>query len=349
MLIILSIILCLNYANAVSVVLTFDDGLDTHYQASLDMNSRNVKATFFVNSFRVDTPNYLTKMQLDLIYLNGHEIGGHTLNHANLTALNYTEQETQICNDRDQFLTWGYNVTNFAYPFGSDTNVSVQILASCGYNGARDSGGIRANTSCLSCPKSERIVPTNPLQIRSVPYYKNVGIAGMKWYVEQADADVSFSSGFLSFIFHEYGIYPNINSAISPSELLEFIDWLLSRNISIVTLNTFTSKYVHPNFKNMPLPNSSSNNFSVAFTFDSGTSDYLNVSSMLEAYDFRGTFFVSACSIGQQGFLSSADLRLLQSKNHEIGGTTLNGGSLNGLSLEDQTIQIQANYNILTR
>lgn len=68
MLAILSIIFCLNYANAVSVVLTFDDTLDTHYQTSLDLNSRNVKATFFVNSLRVNTASFLTKTQLDSMY-----------------------------------------------------------------------------------------------------------------------------------------------------------------------------------------------------------------------------------------------------------------------------------------
>lgn len=152
----------------------------------------------------------------------------------------------------------------------------------------------------------------------------------------------------MAFIFHEYGVYPNTGSAISPSELLEFVDWLISKNVSIVTLNTFTSKYVHPNFKNMSIPSASRNNLSIAFTFDFGTVDHLNVSLMLENYDFRGTFFIPACSIGQQGFLTSSDLRNLQQKNHEIGGMTLNGASLNGLSVEDQTIQIQANYNILT-
>lgn len=184
MLFILSIIFCLNYANAVSVVLTFDDGLDTHYQTALDLNSRNAKATFFVNSLRVNTPNFLTKTQLDAIYFNGHEVGGHTLNHANLSALTFVEQQRQICDDRDQFLAWGYNATNFAYPFGVNTADSLAILASCGYNGARDSGGIKANTSCLSCPKSEKIVPTNPLQIRSIPYSKNIGVGGMKWCVK---------------------------------------------------------------------------------------------------------------------------------------------------------------------
>jgi hypothetical protein len=87
-------------------------------------------------------------------------------------------------------------------------------------------------------------MPSNPLLIRSVPYSKNVGVEGMKWYVQQADADPLYSSGFLAFIFHEYGVYPTISSAISPTELLEFVDWLISKNVAIVTLNTFTSKYV---------------------------------------------------------------------------------------------------------
>lgn len=266
-----------------------------------------------------------------------------------MTALSFLDQQTEICNDRDQFLTWGYNITNFAYPFGADSPDSLAILALCGYNGARDSGGIKNNVSCLNCPKSEKVMPSNPLLIRSVPYSKTVGVSGMKWYVQEADADPVHSSGFLAFIFHEYGVYPNIGSAISPTELLEFVDWLISKNVSITTLNTFTSKYVHPNFKNMPIPPTSTQGKpSIAFTFDYGTADHLNVSSLLEKYDFRGTFFVAASTIGQAGYLTSKNLRDLQRNNHEIGGMTLSGGSLTGLSLQDQTNQIQGNYNILT-
>lgn len=251
MFLLLTIIYFIYAANGVTVVLTFDDGLQEHYQVYLDLESRHVKASFFINSMRIGTPNYLTKSQLDIMHSNGHEIGGHTLNHANLSSLSYTAQETEICNDRDRLLELGYNVTNFVYPFGIDTAESFSILSNCGYNGARDSGGIRSNTSCLSCPKSENQIFSNPLQIRSVPYYKNVGVNGMKWYVTSADEDILFSSGVLVFIFHEYGNYPTVSSAISPTELLEFVDWLKQRNTSIALLNNFTRPHVYPNFKNM--------------------------------------------------------------------------------------------------
>jgi peptidoglycan/xylan/chitin deacetylase (PgdA/CDA1 family) len=49
-----------------------------------------------MNSLRVNAPTFLTKTQVDAMYLNGHEIGGHTLNHANLSALGKIEYFTQF-------------------------------------------------------------------------------------------------------------------------------------------------------------------------------------------------------------------------------------------------------------
>lgn len=201
---------------SLNVVLTFDDARLDHYQVSLDLDSKGVKGTFYVNSNRVGESDRLSLPQLSSIAYRGHEIGGHTMNHANLSSLAYAQQFTEVCGDRDRLLSWGFNTTNFAYPFGLETSASYDILSRCGYNGARDSGGIRGNSSCTSCPKSDSIPPLNPQLIRSISYRSSMGVSGLQWYVQNALNDPLYADGFIAFVFHEYGNYSGIDSAILP-------------------------------------------------------------------------------------------------------------------------------------
>src|SRR5690606_24950883 len=69
------------------VSLTWDDGYDHQAPAAAVMNAHGMAGTFFVNSGNIGDPGFLTKAQLDSLAANGHEIGGHSLNHYDLTTL----------------------------------------------------------------------------------------------------------------------------------------------------------------------------------------------------------------------------------------------------------------------
>ena len=47
------------------------------------------------------------------------------------------EQQRQVCNDRAQLLTMGFNITTFAYPHGVTDLSAHNIVTDCGYNAAR--------------------------------------------------------------------------------------------------------------------------------------------------------------------------------------------------------------------
>src|SRR4051794_2078384 len=104
-------------ASAQTIVsLTFDDGDATQYQARSMLSSRGMHATFFVNGARIgDGSYYMTWPQIDNLYADGNEIGGHTAYHYDLTKLDPTEAQREICDDRVQLLDHGFAVTDFAY------------------------------------------------------------------------------------------------------------------------------------------------------------------------------------------------------------------------------------------
>ena len=55
------------------------------------------------------------------------EIGGHTLDHANLTTVEKAEAEREVCNDRVNLINQGFQPTDFAYPYGA-FNASVKSI-----------------------------------------------------------------------------------------------------------------------------------------------------------------------------------------------------------------------------
>ena len=82
------------------------------------LGARGMRGTFYINSALVGGSSYyMTWPQIHEIYDAGHEIGGHTLHHTNLTTVNVSTATTEVCNDRQALIAQGLGpVTSFAYP-----------------------------------------------------------------------------------------------------------------------------------------------------------------------------------------------------------------------------------------
>src|SRR4051794_23701938 len=111
-------------ASARTVVsLTFDDGLASQAQTRLELSTRGLNATYFVNSGMVGTgaggSARMTWAELDGLYADGNEIGGKTVDGTLLTGLTPAQQQQQICNDRSALQARGYDALSFAYPGGA--------------------------------------------------------------------------------------------------------------------------------------------------------------------------------------------------------------------------------------
>lgn len=325
-----------------NVILTFDDGLSDHHSLSQMLDLYGVKGTFYINSGRLNAVGYLSLTQLYSISDRGHEIGGHGLNHLDLLNQTLSVQYSQICDDRNSLLAYGLNVTSFAYPFGASSFDTFGVVADCGYNSARDSGGIKTPTSCLNCPTTESSPPVNPFQIRSMSYRSSMGLQGLKDFVLQSlNRPISLQpNGGLVFIFHEYGNYPLLPTAILPSDLSAFVSWLKNTSdITIKTVNSFIGGSLQPLYNR----NNSNTNIGVphvALTFDYGTLDHFDVSKTLESQSMRGVFFVNSGTINTPGYLTNTQLRIISDSGHEIGGRTRTGPHLFQLSTPQLTSEI---------
>lgn len=99
------------------VSLTFDDSKNQSAARAILAN-HGMHATFYVNTDRIGIgAPYLSKAELDGLYADGNEIGGHTIGHVDLATLTDAAQKTAICNDMQTLFNWGYQINSFAYPF----------------------------------------------------------------------------------------------------------------------------------------------------------------------------------------------------------------------------------------
>jgi peptidoglycan/xylan/chitin deacetylase (PgdA/CDA1 family) len=216
------------------VTIGFDDGTADQFAARVPLSDHGMNATFFINSGPIlaGDPDHMTVAELGTLASMGNEIGGHTVDHANIQPLSPVDAMHEVCDDRTQLTAWGQQQgfpapVSFAYPFGSwDANAEA-IVSGCGYQSARTVSGvsIKVNKDKLG----ETIPPADALATRTPPNPKKATkLSTMKEYVTNAEAGVA-STGqdlWIQFVFHRYcpshcGAY-----TIQPDKFTALLDFL---------------------------------------------------------------------------------------------------------------------------
>ena len=164
------------------------------------LDARGMRGTFYINSALVGTSSYyMTWSQIHDIYNAGHEIGGHTLHHTNLTTVNVSTATTEVCNDRQALIAQGLGpVNSFAYPEAAVNSTAENVVKSCGYTSGRGVGDL-FGTDC-PCPYAETVPPGDAYQLRTP------GSASTTTTLADLEASVtnaeSHGGGWVPLVFH---------------------------------------------------------------------------------------------------------------------------------------------------
>ena len=229
------------HAQAATVVsLTFDDGIASQYaHARPALNARGMLGTFFINSGKVaDGDYFMTWPQIDTLNAEGHEIGGHTVDHVRLTDPG-VDIRHQICTDAFTLRGRGYPVLSFAYPYGAGVgNTTVRAtLGECGYLDARMNGNLRGpDCPSLGCPVAETIPPGDPYAFNSLgsQLTSPLTLQTLQNTVTRAE---EAGGGWVPFVFHEIDD-SGAADTVSPATLVAFLDWLQARAASGTIVRT---------------------------------------------------------------------------------------------------------------
>lgn len=180
------------------ITLSFDDGLATQFAYRGLLEERGLEGIFYVSSGKVGQPGYMSWEQVGALAGEGHEIGGHTLDHRALPALSEAEQLRQVCDDRQALLARGYDARSFAYPFGLQDAAVQAVVASCGYDTARTTGGLDEPPDC--CEYAERLRPPRPYRLRAIMQRLSTPLETYKDVIRRARDG---SGGWLLFVLHD--------------------------------------------------------------------------------------------------------------------------------------------------
>jgi peptidoglycan/xylan/chitin deacetylase (PgdA/CDA1 family) len=201
-------------ASPVTVSLTFDDSNADQLPAEQTMQSLGLHGTFYTVSGWVGMPSYLTLANLQQIAADGNEIAGHTIEHPDLPTLDPQEQMREICNDRVNLINWGFQPTDFAYPF-ADADTNETDAAACGYNSARGLGDVVSPGDCSGCVFAETMPPPDPFYLRAPDE------VDASWTLAQMEQEVTNAQnnggGWVILTFHH--ICSDIGAADCPSDL----------------------------------------------------------------------------------------------------------------------------------
>jgi peptidoglycan/xylan/chitin deacetylase (PgdA/CDA1 family) len=231
----------------VQISLTFDDGNADQMDALPVLQSHHMTGTFYIISGSIGAPNYLTQANLATIAGQGNEIGGHTVSHPDLTSVPQDEAMRQICNGRATLAGWGYQVTDFAYPY-ADLNAATEAdVKACGFNSARGLGDIQSSHGCTGCATTESVPPKDPYDLAAVDEFDSTwSLAQMEQVVTTAES----KGGWLIFTFHHFGTCgaacdPEITLANFDS-LLTFIQGQATKGVSVKTVHQVIGGTVKP-------------------------------------------------------------------------------------------------------
>ena len=208
-----------------TVSLTFDDGSADQAQAASILASHSMRGTLYVTSGKIGSSSYYMNWEQVHQFASsglGNEIGGHTVDHVDLTTLGTSQQVAQVCNDRQALVAQGFSPTSFAYPYARANASAKQVVRDCGYSSGRGVG----NAGCGGCAAAETIPPADAFLLRTTRgATPSDTVSTFQNYVTNAEAN---GGGWLIFVFHNICNGCNEN-AFSATNLTQLLDWLQPR------------------------------------------------------------------------------------------------------------------------
>jgi peptidoglycan/xylan/chitin deacetylase (PgdA/CDA1 family) len=194
------------------VSLTFDDGDADNFASAAVLAQYGLNATWYIPSGLVGTPGYMTWPELEALRADGHEIGGHSLQHINIDGLDAQELRRQVCDDRRTLQDRGFEPVSFAYPYGGYDDAAKAMVQECGYLSARAIGA-----------GPEAVPAADPFRLRAYPYIvSDTSFSKLQRYVAGTRKE---GGGWLILIFHHVCDACDY-FAVQPDVLHRFIAWL---------------------------------------------------------------------------------------------------------------------------
>jgi peptidoglycan/xylan/chitin deacetylase (PgdA/CDA1 family) len=219
------------------VSLTFDDEYEDQWLYSVPLvRAHHMTGTYYVITMDSDESNRccMSWRQLDTLQAEGNDIGGQTVEHPNLTAMNRIQMLQEVCGSRQDLIDNGIAVPrSFAYPYGLFNATAKSVVRQCGYSSARVGGGLSDWGTTPGLPYTETIPPEDPYTIRTIAVdgAKPQKLLDLERFVR---AGAAHGGGWIPITFHDvchakasdYSACMDTYGPIVDTVLGQFLDWL---------------------------------------------------------------------------------------------------------------------------
>lgn len=183
---------------------TFHDTFRDGKEMATFLDECGWKGTFYISALRLCLhPDYLNREDVNGLFMNGHQIGGHGLSHAKSFELDPVQLEIQFCCNRALLKAYQWRPTTMAYPHGQYNHTIRRMAQHCGNCNALHVGGLRATDSCLDCPTAETIPPQDKWQMKSYSVRGTDTLEDLIARVERAIEDTTLERKWVIFNFHK--------------------------------------------------------------------------------------------------------------------------------------------------
>ena len=220
-------------ASGTVVSLEFDDGSAGQYTLAYQraLQPHGAAATFFVKSGTIGNSGNMTWTQVQALAAAGNDIGGKTVNSANLTT--DPNPTAQVCNDRQALIQHGLTPVAFAYPGGAYNSTVQTVVKNCGYGNARSAGGVSASGPTYADTVPSREPPRHKTWTPPTPATAETQLSDME---AEVNAAAAHSGGWVQIILYRVCSQTydpnNYTSCVGSSRPVEldtvngFLDWM---------------------------------------------------------------------------------------------------------------------------
>jgi peptidoglycan/xylan/chitin deacetylase (PgdA/CDA1 family)/cell division septation protein DedD len=209
------------------ISIAFDDGKQNQYDyAYPSLHERGMVGTYYIISGEVgNQPDFMTYTELQALQADGNEIGSHGKTHQDLTLVDNATLSDEVNGSKADLESHGFIVNNFAFPFGA-TNAIVDSYVIQNYLSGRS-----------------YVNSINPMDY-PWHYYDVAGYAAETGNdstvlprLMAAVDNVYANDTWMVFVFHNIDSTPNTPYAISPANFEAFLDYIMEKQISTLTVN----------------------------------------------------------------------------------------------------------------
>lgn len=210
------------------ISITFDDGWESVYtQALVPLQQNGLKTTQYIISGSLDDQKYMSVEQIKSMQIVGHEIGSHTVSHADLTTLDDKEISKELQDSKNELEKDFGPIKDFTSPLGAYNKYTLGKIGQY-YRSQKNAEGNLSSDISQSLNQAAKF---EMLNLRSYSVRNNTSINDIQKLIDLAITN----KAWLILTYHQID-YTNETFSVTPDNFRAQIKAVSAKPIRSATV-----------------------------------------------------------------------------------------------------------------